>query len=63
MHPAKSKCKYCGHEASRQSDEDCPAKPQWRKYLGRAVVVGALCHWLTHIVPVALAISMVMKGC
>lgn len=21
-------CKYCGHVAARQSDEDCPAKPR-----------------------------------
>lgn len=23
-----ARCRYCGHDASRQSDEDCPAKPR-----------------------------------
>lgn len=58
-----AKCKYCGFEADRLSDEDCPSKPSWKKYLGGAVVIGTLCHWATHLAPVALAIAMIMKGC
>lgn len=26
-------CKYCGFVASRYSDEDCPDKPMWKRFL------------------------------
>jgi len=58
-----AKCKYCGFDAERMSGEDGPAKPNWKRYLGRAVVIGTLCHWATHLAPVALAIAMITKGC
>ena len=67
-----AKCKYCGFDAPRLSDEDCPDKLlpdtadaafNWKKHLGRAVVISAVCHWATHLVPVALALAVVMKGC